>query len=118
MPNVNVQISLKYLLIQLIEFISSSGLCHSIGFNKYVKNNNKKIKINMIDKFILIKLFILIFLILNKTTIPIKYCNIISTPTTLMLIKNAVKKDKIIILLILIFSSKKNFLLQLMKYMN
>ena len=106
-PNVNVQTSLKYLLIQLIEFISSNGLCHSIGFNMYVKKNMKKIKIEMIDKFILIKLFISIFFILNKTMMPIKYCNRISNPTILRLIKNAVRKDKIIILLILIFSSKK-----------
>ena len=106
-PNVNVQTSLKYLLIQLIEFISSNGLCHSIGFNMYVKKNRKKIKIEMIDKFILIKLFISIFFILNKTMMPIKYCNRISNPTILRLIKNAVRKDKIIILLILIFSSKK-----------
>ena len=106
-PNVNVQISLKYLLIQLIEFNSSSGLCHSIGFNMYVNNNSNKIKIEITDKFILIKLFISIFFILNKTMIPIKYCNIISIPTILMLIKNAVKKDRRIILLILILSPKK-----------
>tara|TARA_B100000586_G_C19936585_1_gene353692 strand:+ start:94 stop:501 length:408 start_codon:yes stop_codon:yes gene_type:complete len=106
-PNVNVQTSLKYLLIQLMEFISSNGLCHSIGFNMYVKKNRKKIKTEIIDKFILIKLFISIFFILNKTMMPIKYCNRISNPTILRLIKNAVRKDKIIILLILIFFSKK-----------
>ena len=38
---------------------------------------------------------------------PIKYCNRISNPTILKLIKNAVIKDKIIIFLIVIFSSKK-----------
>ena len=73
----------------------------------YVKKNRKKIKIEIIDKFILIKLYISVFFKLNKTMIPIKYCNKISTPTILMLIKNAVRNDKIIILLILIFSSKK-----------
>ena len=71
-PNVNVQISLKYLLIQLIEFNSSSGLCQNIGFNIYINNNNNKIKIEIIDKFILIKFFISIFFTLNKTMIPIK----------------------------------------------
>ena len=50
-PNVNVQTSLKYLLIQLIEFISSNGLCHSIGFNMYVNKTRKKVKTKKIDKF-------------------------------------------------------------------
>ena len=56
-----------------MELNSSSGLCHIIGFSKKINRNKKATKIKKINKLFLIKLTISIFLILNKTKIPIKY---------------------------------------------
>ena len=55
------------------------------------------------------KFKILIFLTLNKIIIPTKYCMKISNPEILMLIKKAVKNERMIISLFLISFSKNKF---------
>ena len=80
----------------LIEFIISKGLCQKIGF-KMTTNTNANIKKT-------VKLIIFDFMNLKKDIFvfseqiikDIKYCINIKRPTILMLIKKAVKKDKII----------------------
>ena len=92
-PNVSVQTSILYLLNQFKPFIISNGFFHKIGFNKYrnIKNEIKKIKINLIFFFKNSKKLIFFISINNRKEI--KYCMNIKIPTNLMLTKKTVKKD-------------------------
>jgi hypothetical protein len=88
-----VQTSILYLLNQFKPFIISNGFFHKIGFNKYrnIKNEIKKIKINLIFFFKNSKKLIFFISINNRKEI--KYCKNIKIPTNLMLTKKTVKKD-------------------------